>query len=65
MRVIIGAPPAVTAGASAAELEVMREAAARGRPRGAQGAAHVVTTPASPGWSVHLGFAIDRDLSGP
>lgn len=26
---------------------------------------HLVTTPATPGRSVHLGFAIDRDLSGP
>lgn len=27
--------------------------------------AHLVTTPAVPGRSVHLGFAINRDLSGP
>lgn len=26
---------------------------------------HLVTTPASPGRSVHLGFAVDRDLTGP
>lgn len=26
---------------------------------------HLVTTPASPGWSVHLGFAVGRDLAGP
>jgi hypothetical protein len=24
---------------------------------------HLVTTPADPGWSVHLAFAIDRDLA--